>query len=358
MTQRAWFAVVAVVVALAGTSTVVLGAGSPTFGTYEPAAVSNRSSARPDPEPVPEPNPPPEPTETYTVWHWNVAGSTLHGGSVSDGMVEAVVASVLAQGAHLVSLNELCRPQFDAVLARLTAARWPQDPTRFAAFQASIEGQPGVCAGEPYGVALFSATPIAESERTVLPRDEDGGYRVLLCSVVGPRAAVRFCTTHITTSSFPAADSAVPLNFLQLNAVLGRLEVYATAGESVLIAGDLNAQPHYGRLDAWYASSVDGPVNGGNTGPYRELDDTDSRCPGYGEATALGSVGVAAPCGAGVKVDHVFARADQVVGPYRADALEIPYRCAGVPELRGVRPAGACSDHQVLVGRVTVRVHR
>jgi hypothetical protein len=61
----------------------------------------------------------PEPTETVMAWHRNLAGGTLHGGSVTDGLVDAAVSSVLASGADLVSLNEVCEQQVEAVGARL-----------------------------------------------------------------------------------------------------------------------------------------------------------------------------------------------------------------------------------------------
>ncbi len=53
--------------------------------------------------------------------------------------------------------------------------------------------------------------------------------------------------------------------------------------------GDLNAQPHHGRLDDWYSASVDTAHNGSNHGAYRELDDRDRRCPGHGETTTSGT---------------------------------------------------------------------
>ena len=296
-----------------------------------------------------------DPTETHTIWHWNVAGSTLHGGAVDDGLVEVLVASVLTRGADLVSLNEVCRQQFDAVVAGLAGAGWAQDPARSAVFHATVEAAPDVCGGQPFGLALLSAAPVGDVRTTVLPDDGTGATRALLCAVVGPRP-LRFCTTHVTTSSLPDPATGLPRNVLQLRAVAVELATYAGQGETALLAGDLNAQPHYARLDDWYAPSVATPANGANSGRYRELDDTDRGCPGYGEPTALGPPGEAPPCGGGAKVDHLFVREDRIAGGYRANALEIPHSCPGVPERPGVNAAGACSDHHVLLGTVTVRV--
>lgn len=341
--------VAAVLAALAGAVVVVLTQGA------QPQQTSSQVPVTSSRQPAPTPFPAPDPTETHTVWHWNVAGSTLHGGAVDDGLVEVLVASVLTRGADLVSLNEVCRQQFDAVVAGLAGAGWAQDPARSAVFHATVEAAPDVCGGQPFGLALLSAAPVGDVRTTVLPDDGTGATRALLCAVVGPRP-LRFCTTHVTTSSLPDPATGLPRNVLQLRAVAVELATYAGQGETALLAGDLNAQPHYARLDDWYAPSVATPANGANSGRYRELDDTDRGCPGYGEPTALGPPGEAPPCGGGAKVDHLFVREDRIAGGYRANALEIPHSCPGVPERPGVNAAGACSDHHVLLGTVTVRV--
>lgn len=67
---------------------------------------------------------------------------------------------------------------------------------------------------------------------------------------------------------------------------------------TVILAGDLNNQPDYARLDKWYSSSPNTPYNSANYGSYRELDDTDTRCAGYGEVT----VDNGGPCGLGRKM--------------------------------------------------------
>jgi hypothetical protein len=99
----------------------------------------------------------------------------------------------------------------------------------------------------------------------------------------------------------PSSWNGRPHNVNQLKAVHSRLETYAAARDTVLTAGDFNAQPNYGRLNGWYSRSVDVPANRNNTGSYRELDDDDSaRCRGFGEWTAAGPAGAVPPCaGAG-----------------------------------------------------------
>jgi endonuclease/exonuclease/phosphatase family metal-dependent hydrolase len=353
---------------LAVGAALVLGGAEPTSGTA-PAALTGAPWTSPqaaaEPGPASEPEAEPEPTATVTAWHWNVAGNTLHGGSVTDGLVDAVVASVLATGADLVSLNEVCEQQYEAVGARLRELGWPADPPASSAFRATLAG-PDVCAGRPAGLAVFSAHPVGAVEAVALPHDGSREQRALLCVSARDPAGLRFCTTHVTTSGGASPVDGRPHNEAQLAAVLASVEAGHAAGDTVVVAGDLNAQPHYRRLDGWYAPGTAG--SGGGRGSYRELDDTDPGCPGTGEWTATGPAGAPPPCGGGApctpadtrgcaKIDHLFVRQDRITGAYTADALDTPLTCtsvAGRPDL----PAGACSDHRPLVGTVTVQVRR
>ena len=154
------------------------------------------------------------------------------------------------------------------------------------------------------------------------------------------RPHLRFCTSHITPET-TVIDGRITET--QLNEVHSRLESFNTAGDTVLLAGDLNAQPHDGRLDRWYSPAVATAHNASNTGAYRELDDTDPRCAGYGETTTPGPRG--GRCGQSAKIDLIFVRANRVVGSYSADSLPIP-SCGASP----------CSDHRILLGTVRVSV--
>ena len=304
---------------------------------------------------------------TYDVWQWNVAGDTMHDGSVTDGLVEAAVSSIVGRGVDLAAFNELCRQQYDAVVDRLSDLAWSRDPSAFARFAEQQGGSASVCGGQPMGLALFSAAPLGPAEVWTLPSDGSDQARLLLCAALADEPGVRFCTTHITTSGDPSPRNGRPHNVNQLDTVLQRLEAYRAAGMTVVIAGDFNAQPSYRRLDRWYSSGLDGPANRGNVGRYRELDDDDSRhCRGYGEWTAAGAPGAAPPCaGTGTrctgaqtdgcgKIDLIFVREDRIVGGYTGDSLDIATTCRDVPEQPDVHPAGACSDHRIVTGTVTV----
>lgn len=276
---------------------------------------------------------------TYNVWAWNVAGWTMHRGSTSDGLITALTASIRNRSAHFAGLNELCWSQYQAIQTNLRNSGWPQDSGNFSRFEASRDT---VCNGEPFGNALFSKEPLGTANRFTLPSDGTAERRTLLCAPLASRPHLRFCTTHITPSN--AVINGQKINEQQLNYVLNRLEEFSAAGDTVLIAGDFNAQPNYGRMNGWYSSTLDVPNNSGNYGHYRELDDLDSRCVGYGETTvADGDTG--GPCGLGAKIDLIFVREDKIVGGYSGDSLAISTSCGG-----------PCSDHRIVIGTVTVRV--
>ncbi|WP_372345379.1 endonuclease/exonuclease/phosphatase family protein [Streptomyces sp. KL116D] len=285
---------------------------------------------------------------TYRLWHWNIAGNTLHHGSVSDGLVDALVSSVRNRRADLVSLNEVCHGQYEAVRDRLRRAGWPADRGDFARFSPTLSARTGLCRGsEPYGIALFSKWPLGRATAYVLPSDGTAERRVLLCAPLAARPGVTFCTTHLTPRAAPRNGRSP--NERQVAAVRARLDAFAAAHRSYLVAGDFNAQPHHRSLNQMYGTAVDSAVNGGNRGAHRELDDADrGHCAGHGERTFTGTASPG-PCGTGVKLDLLFARAAQITGAHSADSLALPTSCAGLRH---------CSDHRALTGVVTLRAGR
>ncbi len=281
---------------------------------------------------------------TWRVWVWNVAGHLLHGGSTTDGLVEAAVSSIRARDADLVGFNELCFSQYRALQSGLRAAGWPADPANFSRFSETRAPRAEVCAGTAFGNAIFSRRPLGAVDDVTLPSDGSVEHRSLLCAPLLAQPHLRFCATHITTSNEVGPDGFAA-NVRQLRAVLTQLEAYHARGDTVLIGGDFNAQPSYARLDRFYAPSLATPVNDNNLGRYRELDDDDTaQCLGYGESTTEGSS--VDPCGrAGVKIDLLFVRESALAGPYEADSLAISDGCGG-----------PCSDHRILVGSAMVSV--
>jgi endonuclease/exonuclease/phosphatase family metal-dependent hydrolase len=277
---------------------------------------------------------------SYTTWTWNVAGNTMHHGATGDGLITALADSIRNRGAHFAALNELCWSQYKAVQANLRGSGWPADVENFSRFEPHSAT---ACGGEPYGVAIFSKAPLGAANRYALSSDGTSETRKLLCAPLEARPHLRFCTTHITPSN--DVINGQKINERQLGEVLSRLEAFHAAGDTVLIAGDFNAQPHYGRLNSWYSDTLNVVNNDGNTGAYRELDDTDSRCVGYGETTTPDG-NIEGLCGQGKKIDLTFVRQSRIVGSYSGDSLSISLSCGG-----------PCSDHRIMIGTVTVIVN-
>ena len=276
-------------------------------------------------------------TCTYHAWTWNVAGWAIHHGSVSDGLITALADSIRNRSSDFAALNELCWSQYRAVQSNLRNSGWPQDVDNFSRF---AQHNSGGCGGEPFGVAIFSRVPLGTVDDFALAADGTTETRQLLCAPTISRHHLRFCTTHITPSN--DVINGQKINETQLGQVLGHLESYNSAGDTVIVAGDFNAQPSYGRLDGYYSASVNTANNGNNHGAYRELDDTDPVCPGYGEDTQSTDSG---PCGTGKKIDLIFVRENRIDGTYDADSLALSTSCGG-----------ACSDHQIVIGTVPVAI--
>ncbi|NOL39870.1 endonuclease/exonuclease/phosphatase family protein [Kribbella sandramycini] len=266
---------------------------------------------------------------TYKVWSWNVSGWVMNKASISTGMVSGAVSSIQARDADFVVLTEVCRQQYKEIQRRLAATGWPQDSTNFSRFAAQRET---VCNGQAFGEAIFSRLPLGTASSVLLPQDETVEQRKLLCAPLVARPKLRVCAVHVTPYS---------TNVAQLDKVLATLEQHNANGDTTLVAGDFNAQPSWARLDKYYDAALTTDHNGQNRGNYRELDDTDANCPGYGEATTENNTSGA--CNQAAKIDLIFVRKNHLAGPYSADSLAIAQSCAG-----------PCSDHRILTATVTL----
>ncbi|MBZ6477796.1 endonuclease/exonuclease/phosphatase family protein [Streptomyces griseocarneus] len=269
-----------------------------------------------------------------------MAGDAMNHNSTTNGMVDAAAASIRGRDADFVALNEVCASQFRALVTRLRDAGWPVDGANFARFEGAYPAGHAVCGGEEQGVAIFSKRPLGPADRFTLPDDGKREKRKLLCAALKDRPHARFCATHLTFVDAYRKS--------QVDAVRAQLEEYHRRGDTVILAGDFNMQPDWGRMDDFYSAGVNTPHNDRNAGHYHELDDNDpAHCAGYGEPTvSTPDPQDAGPCGTGAKIDFIFAREDRIAGAYSADSLAPSTQCGGA----------LCSDHRVLVGSVTVSV--
>lgn len=285
---------------------------------------------------------------TLDIWHWNIAGHTIHEGKTNTGVLEHAVTSIVNRDAEFVSFNEICWGQYQRLQTLLGAAGWPLSDD-FARFATTREPKSTICNGnENFGHALFSKFDLGVSKQYLLPADP-AAPRKLLCAPLEATPRMKFCSVHITTG--PRNGDPTDYRGPQLDYMLDVLNGFHAAGETYVVAGDFNVQPNYEHLDGFYAPSVNTAANRNNSGAHRELDDTDTRCPGYGEFTATVTPERAPPCGDLTKLDLIMARESQLAGSYTGDSLIAPVDCV----VTGTTTE-PCSDHRVTIGTVKVRV--
>jgi hypothetical protein len=157
--------------------------------------------------------------QTYDIWLQNIAGWKMHRASTTNGLVAAVTTSIQNRDADFVAFNEICRQQYNAIIGELRSAGWPQDSTNFARFGAV---RSDVCNGQDFGNAIFSRHPLGNASRFLLPDDGSIADHSVLCAPLQDQPAVRFCTTHITTSN--EVIDGVKANQRQLDAANARME--------------------------------------------------------------------------------------------------------------------------------------
>lgn len=278
---------------------------------------------------------------SLTVMQWNVAGATIHNGSTSDGMTKQVVSIAMSRGAHIVALNELCFNQYKSIQKQFQDKHFTT-ASSFSRFSASYDTW-GRCQGGAFGNAIFSKYEISGSTTVMLEQSaQETEKRNLLCASLA-NSVYMACVTHITTKT--DLKNGVAVTVSQLRQVLAFAESYQ-ASRHVIVAGDFNAQPNYGRMNMWYSKALNTTLNKDNYGYYREADDTDSRCPGYGEHTIAKSENTIT-CGSSgkrSKIDFIFFRENHVK-TYHADVADAP-KCSG---------GALCSDHRYLIGKVTFK---
>ncbi len=162
-----------------------------------------------------------------------------------DQATEDLLSRILAFTPDFVTLNEVCRSQFDALTRELTEHNYPMD-TRFAPTRASDPGCPG---GGEVGNALFSFTPFTEQNGVALPAP-DVETRRLLCG-----------RTQVTLSNNPVLACSTQLSEVrertaaQAAGVASFLDQAASGPISVMVGGDFGVRPEDTALDPLYNRS-------------------------------------------------------------------------------------------------------
>ncbi|EFF89901.1 FG-GAP repeat domain-containing protein [Streptomyces sp. e14] len=252
--------------------------------------------------------------------------------------VDSVVAEATGAtwNADQLYLQEVCRPQYDALLDRL-------QPHGFSGlYAATISGRADTCDGSDYGLALFTKGSVIAS--TVLDLRVGGESEPIKAPCVKTRTQYRVnwgCSVHLDWSK----DNSLRIQEAAKLAQLTRQ--WQDAGIPVVLGGDFNDTPRTAVATPFYE-----PANGHGTGTFVEADETDqdhfladdcsdgrTRCRS-GEPTFNNS-----------KLDYLFFSAGSFTGA-KADVLPLDTAVSDHRLLRGAAYWTDCTTADPTAGAV------
>lgn len=227
--------------------------------------------------------------------------------------IAGVVDSLADIHPSAASLNEVCRSQFEGIVAGTADRDWAMHG-RF------IVTQPDECGSDgDYGIAVLTRSRVIDTDRLTYSAQDAGNpeHRGLLCveAKLGDRPT-HICTTHIVDSfDDPVGD----VRRTQIALAADRASSYRGP---VVLMGDFNARPRDRAMNVVYRQSR----GDGGRGTFDEVGQGSSACR-CGEATHR----------SGAKYDYIF----------------VTHRDFEVMS-ESVR-LSRFSDHRALIGNVTER---
>jgi endonuclease/exonuclease/phosphatase family metal-dependent hydrolase len=175
-------------------------------------------------------------------------------GRTDVGAVPAVVESIRDFHPDLVTLNEMCERQFNALNEGFDRVGWKM----YGHFDWDNGDNQANCGNGRAGRGLFSREP-------VVAHPDVTDYMACASTRLRGRT-VEACVLHLPANQ--ADEDEGPWR-----EAADALESYVDAGIPVIVAGDFNAGPEHPAMDYFYAH------NGGR-GRFREVDENDrSTCP-------------------------------------------------------------------------------
>jgi endonuclease/exonuclease/phosphatase family metal-dependent hydrolase len=256
----------------------------------------------------------------YRFLQFNVCGSVMrdvdhpqcNSGRIDTGMIEHVRSTVESFQPHVVSLNEVCKTQFDRIYWDLNYRGVWKVHGHFTPTDTTSTN----CEGETFGNAIFVREPIFGSPvETPLPHVANGEQRKITCLVTALARGTVVCSTHVASNDAYQED--------QIVAVRNAVSNYVANGTPTVVLGDFNVEPNERRLhddapderllDRIYDTNYPDPYG---FGVFRELDETHGEVPKCrcGENTYDD----------GPKIDYIFvSRYDW--STLNADAITSPY---------------------------------
>lgn len=168
------------------------------------------------------------------VWDMNISGSVLNWGQT--GVASAVVSSLNNYRPAVVTLQEVCRKQYDHIVNN-TSYRGHFEPT--------LQAHYSRCDGaSDFGIAVLSNGNPANNvvETYWLSNEYNGEFfqpKVLLClrtDIGASTTRVRACSVHLECCNSGMRQK-------QLDEVAYVVNTQAASGTRVILAGDLNSRP-------------------------------------------------------------------------------------------------------------------
>ncbi|MBK1787572.1 endonuclease/exonuclease/phosphatase family protein [Prauserella cavernicola] len=213
-----------------------------------------------------------------TYLQFNMAGKKLNNGDPA--VADAVAKSVKDRMPSVVTLNEVCKTQYDELEAELEKS----------GYHATFGPTGPKCKGKGFGNAIFVHNSVKEYQNYKLPRtEEETETRKMLCVKATAHKSMA-CVTHLSQGRYKEERAR------QVGFIATKVGEFEKKGYRVIVGGDFNTEPRAGVIDPMYAR-CHSPKG---SGLFYEAD--SERC---GRRTGAATVDGGGTGGEG-KIDYLF----------------------------------------------------
>ncbi|MFG2332813.1 FG-GAP-like repeat-containing protein [Streptomyces sp. NPDC048604] len=256
--------------------------------------------------------------------------------------IDTVVAEATGStwSADQIHLQEVCRPQFDAIKARLQSYG-------FQGFFATAlpGGNPAICGGADYGNAVIVKGPLSETKVLDLTVGGESEPITVPCVKTYTQSRANWaCSVHLYWNENTLREQ-------EAAKLAAQAKQWQDAGLPVVLGGDFNGSPRTKMASYFYSPAV----GDGGWGTFIEADETDS------------DHFVADPCGDGRtrcrsgeptfdsrKIDYLFLSAAHFKGA-KADVQPLDAKVSDHKPLRGAAFWSDCGPSAAGAGAVIRR---
>ncbi|MFF3017251.1 FG-GAP-like repeat-containing protein [Streptomyces sp. NPDC057939] len=195
---------------------------------------------------------------------YNICGNfcSTSKGYDNEHRIDAVVAEATGAtwNADQLHLQEVCRPQFDAIRTRLQAYG-------FQGFFATAlpGGNPSVCGGADYGNAVLVKGPLSETKVLDLTAGGETEPITVPCVKTYTQSRANWaCSVHLYWNDATLREQ-------EAAKLAAQAKQWQESGVPVILGGDFNTTPRSKAASSFYAPGI---ADGGN-GTFIEADETD-----------------------------------------------------------------------------------